>query len=126
MTSNDPSSDQADKNPYESSKVPPKSSINSAGSSLETYNVISDTLAGVNIRKSDNLFQLKVILVSGLLGVVAGSVAGALLTDTNQRVAGALGGGLALGFIGIILGLFGSGIYLMIYRAVRHLKGKHD
>jgi hypothetical protein len=80
----------------------------------------------MNIRKSDNLFQLKVILACVLIGVPLGAVAGALLSDSNNRLVGALGGGLGLGFAGVVLGLFGSGIYLMIYRAVRHLKGKHD
>jgi len=26
----------------------------------------------------------------------------------------------------LVVGLFGSGIFLMIYRAVQHGKGKHD
>jgi hypothetical protein len=30
------------------------------------------------------------------------------------------------GFLGLIAGLLGSGVFLMIYRAVRHAKGKHD
>jgi hypothetical protein len=80
----------------------------------------------MNIRKSDNLFQLKVILVCVLIGVPLGAVAGALLSDSDNRLIGAVGGGLGLGLAGAVLGLFGSGIYLMIYRAVRHVKGKHD
>jgi hypothetical protein len=35
-------------------------------------------------------------------------------------------GALVGGFIGVLAGLFGSGIFLMIYRAVRHLRGKHE
>jgi hypothetical protein len=92
----------------------------------QAYNIVSDTVVGMNIRKSDNVFQLKVILVCVLVGVPLGAIAGALLAGSDNRLAGALGGGLGLGFAGVILGLLGSGFYLMIYRAVRHLKGKHD
>jgi hypothetical protein len=92
----------------------------------EAYNIVSDTVAGLNVRKSDNLFQLKVILVCVLLGVPIGGVAGAMLSDGGNRAAGAVAGGIGLGFAGVVLGLFGSGIYLMVYRTVRHLKGKHD
>lgn len=97
-----------------------------AATAREAYNIVSDMVVGVNVRKPDNLFQLKVILVCVLIGVAIGATAGALLSDSNDRLVGALGGGLGLGSAGLILGLFGSGIYLMIYRAARHLKGKHD
>ena len=40
----------------------------------------------------------------------------------SERVTGAVFGG----FIGLLVGLFGSGIFLMIYRAVNHALGKHD
>jgi len=92
----------------------------------DAYNIVSDTVVGVNVRKSDNLFQLKAILVCLLVGVLVGAVAGALLSDPDDRLVGALAAGLGLGFAGMVLGLFGSGIYLMVYRAVRHMKGKHD
>jgi hypothetical protein len=36
------------------------------------------------------------------------------------------GGAIAGAFAGLAVGLFASGIFLMIYRAVRHLQGKHD
>jgi hypothetical protein len=55
-----------------------------------------------------------------------GAVAGFFLADPGYHWVAALGGGLGLGFLGVVLGAFGSGIYLMIYRAARHLKGKHD
>lgn len=105
---------------------PAEGTPNNSGAAREAYNIVSDTVVGVNIRKSDNLFQFKVVLVCVLIGVPLGAIAGALLSDSNNRLIGALGGGLGLGFAGVVLGLFGSGIYLMIYRAVRHVKGKHD
>jgi ABC-type microcin C transport system permease subunit YejE len=35
------------------------------------------------------------------------------------------GGALIGAFAGLIMGVFGSGIYLMVYRALQHLKGDH-
>ena len=40
----------------------------------------------------------------------------------DPPIAGALGGA----FIGLVAGFFASGIFLMIYRAVMHLRGRHD
>jgi hypothetical protein len=36
------------------------------------------------------------------------------------------GGALIGSFAGLVIGIFASGIFLMIYRAARHIKGKHD
>ncbi|HVX63289.1 MAG TPA: hypothetical protein VHC19_21890 [Pirellulales bacterium] len=87
------------------------------------YNVVSDTMTGVNVRWSDNKFQAVFVFVS----VVATSPAGALLAALNPRwnlpwPAGALLGS----FAGLVMGIFASGIFLMFYRAARHIKGKHD
>jgi hypothetical protein len=30
------------------------------------------------------------------------------------------------GFIGLLVGLFGSGIFIMVFRAIGHARGKHD
>jgi hypothetical protein len=95
-------------------------------SGREAYNIVSDTVVGMNTRKSDNVFQLKVILVCLVSGVLIGAIAGALLSDPDNRLVGTLAAGLSAGFAGVVVGLFGSGFYLMIYRGVRHLKGKHD
>ncbi len=126
MTSQSSSPNPFAGNPSVSPDNPAENARNNSATARDAYNIVSDIAVGVNIRKSDNLFQLKVILVCVLIGVPVGAVAGALLSDSNNRLVGALGGGLGLGFAGVVLGLFGSGIYLMIYRAVRHLKGKHD
>ncbi|MCL4202284.1 MAG: hypothetical protein KJ000_07300 [Pirellulaceae bacterium] len=82
----------------------------------ETYNVISDTVTGVNLRISDNVFQAVAILVCLALGTGIGAAV------FEYRVQGAL----VCGFLGLLAGLFGSGIFLMIYRAIRHLRGRHD
>jgi len=78
-------------------------------SSKETYNVVSDTVVGLNIRKKDNLIQGIIILVAIIIGLVTGQM---------------YGGFLMLG--GLIIGFLGSGIFLMIYRAVKHASGDHD
>jgi hypothetical protein len=33
---------------------------------------------------------------------------------------------MAGGFTGLVVGFFASGIFLMIYRAVKHIRGQHD
>jgi hypothetical protein len=82
----------------------------------QAYNLVTDTVVGPNVRLKDNLYQGLAILVGLLLGVGIG------LLVTTDRVTGALLGG----FIGLLAGLFGSGLFLMVYRAVRHVRGKHD
>ena len=81
-------------------------------SSKETYNVVSDTVIGINARKKDNLIQGIIILVTVIIGLVIGHMYGGFL----------LLGGLG----GLIVGFFGSGIFLMIYRAIKHASGDHD
>ena len=92
-------------------------------SSKEEYNIMTDTFTGVNLRWSDNKFQAVFIgisvLVCGLLGMI--------LAALNPRWGLPwIAGGFVVGFAGLVLGTFASGIYLMIYRARRHLQGKHD
>ena len=78
----------------------------------ETYNVVSDTVIGVNVRAKDNLIQGSIILVTVIIGLVIGHMYGGFL----------LLGGLG----GLILCFLGSGNFLMIYRAVKHASGDHD
>lgn len=85
-------------------------------SGRETYNLVSDTVTGVNVRLRDNLIQGIVIFA----GLVLGAVVGLLVA------ADPLAGVFAGGFVGLLAGLFGSGIGLMIYRIVRHARGRHD
>ncbi|MCC6124856.1 MAG: hypothetical protein IT426_07840 [Pirellulales bacterium] len=81
----------------------------------EVYNIVSDIGTGVNVRKKDNLYQLAAIGLGLLLGIVIGAFC------MRDRVTGAVLGG----FIGLLAGLFGSGIFLMIYRFIRHVQGRH-
>ena len=82
----------------------------------EAYKVVSDTVVGANVRWKDNLFQALSILVCILLGAGVG----ALMID--ERIGGALVGG----FAGMVIGLLGSGFFLMVFRAVMHMRGRHD
>lgn len=87
------------------------------------YNVVSDTVTGLNVRMSDNLLQAGMIAASVVIFAVVGAVVVALKSDAEiPWYAGAFGGAVA----GLVIGLVGSGVFLMIYRAVRHLQGKHD
>lgn len=83
----------------------------------QTYNVVSDTAVGVNVRWKDNLFQALAIIVCLLLGAGIG-----YLVNSRDWATGVVFGG----FLGLLVGLFGSGLFLMIFRAVMHLRGKHD
>jgi len=94
----------------------------SVSSNRATYNVISDTVVGLNVRKSDNKFQAISALVSAVFGSLVGAVLAAMNAQWNLPwFAGALIGA----FLGLVVGVFASGIFLMIYRAIRHFKGEH-
>lgn len=82
----------------------------------EAYNIVTDTVAGPNIRKKDNLFQALTIAVCLILSALIGFLI------AKDAVTGLIVGG----FIGLLVGLFGSGIFLMIFRAVRHAQGRHN
>lgn len=82
----------------------------------QAYNLVTDTVGGPNVRLKDNLYQGMAILVCLLLGAGIGFLA---MTD-------GLTGALLGGFSGLVVGLFGSGIFLMVYRAVLHARGRHD
>ena len=84
---------------------------------------MTDTFVGLNVRKSDNRFQAKCILLA--VPICAAIVA--QLSALNPAWDLPWLGGAAIGAVaGLILGTFGSGIFLMIYRGIRHLQGKHD
>lgn len=109
-------------NPFESSnsKIP---TDNASTSSETAYNVVTDLVTGVNVRSKDNRFQAIFIACSVLVLALLGAVL-AYLNPAWQLPA--YGGAILGGFLGLVFGLFASGIILMIYRAVRHLQGKHD
>ncbi len=79
--------------------------------------VVFDVVAGPNLRWRDNLFQAVAILISIPIGVGLGW----FLMPSDAGMAMVLGG-----FGGLLVGLFGSGIFLMVWRAIAHLRGRHD
>jgi len=93
--------------------------------SKDTYNIVSDTIVGVNARKSDNILQAKVIIISIVICALIGGGIGATWSDEFFGKGLLIGLGLGA-FSGLILGFLGSGFYLMIFRAVKHVKGEHE
>jgi hypothetical protein len=94
----------------------PAEALNEPLTDRQIYNLVTNTLAGPNIRPKDNLYQGLAILICLGLGALIG-----YLTVTGQPT-----GALVGGFLGLLVGLLGSGFFLMVYRAVQHARGKHD
>jgi hypothetical protein len=112
-------------NPFQSPVTPAnkQDQTQSVSEARAAYNVVSDTVTGVNVRWSDNRFQLIFVFVS----VALASSVGAILAALNPRWNLPWYGGAMIGsFAGLVIGIFASGIFLLFYRAARHLKGKHD
>ena len=89
---------------------------NAAPSATEVYNIVTDTVAGINVRWKDNIIQFAVIAACVLLGLLIGALA-----VRDCMILGVIIGG----FAGLVVGFFGSGIFLMIYRFIRHIRGDH-
>ncbi len=85
-------------------------------SGRQAYNIVTDLGVGPNIRLRDNLFQAAFILFCAIVGA---AIAAALMSDWRP---GLVVGGLG----GMVIGLITSGIFLMIFRFVRHVRGRHD
>ena len=73
-------------------------------------------VVGPNVRWRDNLYQGAFIVSCVFIGA---GVCAALMSDWRPGV-------LVGGFAGLVVGLFTSGIFLMIFRFVRHARGRHD
>ena len=73
--------------------------------------------------RKGNLKISRSSLATTILLAIGGALFALLVPDTDLPVfAGALIGA----FLGLVIGFFASGIVLMIYRGLRHFKGKHD
>ena len=92
-------------------------------SAREDYNLATDLVTGVNVRSSDNKFQVKFVAVSVLLFTLLGLIFALRISNWKMP----LYGGAMIGAVGgLVFGTLASGIYLMIYRTSRHIRGKHD
>lgn len=113
-------------NPFESpvdAQVYPQEESIPLSPNQVAYNVVTDTVTGVNVRWSDNRFQAIFVIIS----MTIASLIGAILAASNSHwKLPWYGGALCGSFVGLLFGVFGSGIYLMFFRAIRHLQGKHD
>ena len=85
-------------------------------------NYITDPVIGPNLRWRDNLIQGICIIIS----IVVGSVVGANMTGADNPDFPWQLGAIVGGFVGMIAGLFLSGLGLMIFRAIRPPGGKRD
>lgn len=95
----------------------------SISSGRAAYNVVSDTVTGVNVRWSDNKFQAVFVLVSVTVASLIGAILAALNAQWNLPW---YGGALIGSFVGLVIGIIASGVFLMFYRAARHIRGQHD
>ncbi len=102
---------------------PPSERPSSEMSAKETYNLVTDTVIGPNLRWGDNLLQAAFIFVSIVIASIGGAVLAVFNPTWNLPW---IGGALIGAFAGLVFGTFASGLFLMIYRGSRHLKGKHD
>ena len=90
----------------------------------QQYNLVTDTIVGPNVRLKDNVIQGISVLVCLLIGGGAGwfFIDSPMLGILEGGVFGLLAGSL----VGTLVGVFGSGFYLMIYRAMKHMRKDHD
>jgi hypothetical protein len=86
----------------------------------ETYNVVSDTVTGANVRLKDNLYQGVAVFVCAAIGAAAG-----YYLTVETLLGGWIGAGLGAAS-GMLVGVVASGIFLMVYRGIRHVRGRHD
>ena len=114
-------------NPYKPSEAsnytPEKSHPENVSGTHAAYNIVSDTVTGLNLRKSDNKFQVLFIIRAVLLFAALGAIVTAFNGQWNLPW---FGGAVIGAFGGLIVGVLASGTVLMLYRGKRHLDGKHD
>ncbi len=95
-------------------------------SGRESLNVLTDTVVGPNIRFRDNLHQALAIGIFVLLGAGVGALIAFRFGGPDDRGLNAALGAACGGFLGLIVGTLTSGLFLAIYRLVRHARGRHD
>jgi hypothetical protein len=119
-------------NPFEVSSTnavtPPSTgpALSNSDAARHGYNIVTDTVTGANFRKSDNFFQL--IVIAGFIVVFAplGAYFASSTSSPDSKSGAMLGGALAGTLAALIVGVLSSGVILMVYRGIQHLRGKHD
>lgn len=101
----------------------PQLSPDSVSPNQAAYNIVADTVSGANLRWSDNIWQAIIVFVSMVIFALVGAVLAWVNSSWNLPW---YGGAIIGAFAGVVIGVFGSGIFLMIYRAAKHAQGKHD
>jgi hypothetical protein len=96
---------------YQTPGATPKQEVGDIGG---TPQKVFDTVAGPNLRLRDNMIQLAACIA----GVIIGAGVGLLVMKDSEPMAGLLVGTL----IGLVAGVFLSGVALGIYRFVKSLK----
>ena len=76
---------------------------------MNAYQVVTDTVTGVNVRGSDNLIQLLVVVVTTIIGIIVGAI-------VNHESLMLIG---LFGFGGLVIGVLFSGAVIGIYRMVK-------
>ena len=76
---------------------------------MNTYQTITDTVTGVNVRGSDNLIQLLAVVVFTVIGALIGAI-------VNYQSPMMIG---LFGFGGLVAGILLSGAVIGVYRLVR-------
>ena len=90
---------------------------------MDDYRFVADVVTGVNFRLKDNVLQAIFVLAATVVGAFLGAILAALNPGWNLPW---FGGAMFGAFLGMIVGTFASGVFLMIYRALRQLRGEHD
>jgi hypothetical protein len=89
----------------------------------QVYNLVTDTVAGPNVRLRDNLYQAAITGLCLVLGIPIGWLVARLTSGNPQDQ---IGFAIVGAFAGLVVGLLGSGTFLMFFRAIQHMRGKHD
>ena len=76
---------------------------------MHTYQTITDTVTGVNVRGSDNLIQLLAVVVFTVIGLMIGVI-------INYQSPMLIG---LFGFGGLVAGILLSGAVIGVYRMVK-------
>ena len=98
----------------------PKKKKKKSMSGMDTYNAVTDTVTGANVRLFDNLLQAGGAIVGLGLGVGGGALV-AWQFSLEYLYACLIGA-----VVGLIAGVFVIGLFLMIFRAIKHAKGDHE